>query len=48
MVHQIGRHGPQNGYRLALVKEGVDWEVAVERLKGEVLQGAAEYVAVEA
>ena len=47
VVYQTGRHGPQNGYRLALVKEGVEWEVAVDRLKGEVAQGAAEYVVVE-
>ena len=47
-VYQTGRHGPQNGFRLALVKEGVTKEIAVERLKGEVVQDAAEYVIVEA
>ncbi len=43
-VYQTGRHGPQNGYRLCLVNEGVRPEDAREKLMGEVAQDAAEYV----
>ncbi|KAL8709076.1 MAG: hypothetical protein Q9220_006097 [cf. Caloplaca sp. 1 TL-2023] len=47
VIYQTGRHGPQNGFRLALVKEGVRVGEAVERLKGEVGQGVEECVVVE-
>ncbi|KAL8779809.1 MAG: hypothetical protein Q9213_006767 [Squamulea squamosa] len=46
VVYQTGRHGPQNGFRLALVKEDVEVAVAVERLKGEVVQDAAECIVI--
>lgn len=47
VVYQAGRHGPQNGFRLALVKEGVRVEDAMKKLKGVVEQGAEEFVIVE-
>lgn len=47
LVYQTGRHGPQNGFRLALVKEGVTAAMAVERLKAEVPPDAAECVVVK-
>ena len=34
VVYQTGRHGPQNGFRLALVLEGARGEDAREHLKG--------------
>ncbi|KAI4256366.1 MAG: hypothetical protein LQ352_002131 [Teloschistes flavicans] len=46
VVYQTGRDGPQNGFRVALVKEGVPVESAIQQLKGEVVQNAAEYVVV--
>ena len=46
IVYQTGRHGPQNGFRVALVLEGVRVEEARERLKGVVEQGAEEFIVV--
>lgn len=46
VVHQSGRHGPQNGFRLALVQEGVKPEDATEQLRGAVEQETAEFVVV--
>ena len=47
VVYQTGRHGPQNGFRFALVKEGVTEESAVQQLKADVPQDAAEFVIVK-
>jgi hypothetical protein len=44
IVYQTGRHGPQNGFRLSLVREGVRPADAREALKGEVAQDAMELV----
>lgn len=46
VLYQTERHGPQNGFRLALVKEGVTVEDAREKLKGAVEQGAEEFMIV--
>ena len=46
VIYQTGRYGPQNGFRLALVKEEVRVEVAREMLKGVVGQGAEEFLVV--
>lgn len=46
VIYQTGRHGPQNGFRLALVLEGVRVEEARERLNGVIEQGAEEFVTV--
>ena len=46
VIYQTGRHGPQNGFRLALVLEGVRVEDAREKLKGAVEEDAEEYVIV--
>lgn len=48
VVYQTGRHGPQNGFRLALVKEGATKERAREQLKDEIERDAAEFVIVRA
>ncbi len=45
-VYQTGRHGPQNGFRMCLVNEGVRPEDAREKLMGDIAQDAAEYVVV--
>ena len=45
-IYQTGRHGPQNGFRLALVLEGVRVEEARERLKGAIEQGAEEFIII--
>ncbi|KAL8628979.1 hypothetical protein Q9189_005320 [Teloschistes chrysophthalmus] len=42
VVYQTGRDGPQNGFRVALVQEGVPVESAIQQLKGEVVQNAAD------
>lgn len=47
IIYQTGRHGPQNGFRVALVLEGARLEEAREKLKGVVEQGAEEFVVVE-
>jgi len=47
VVYQNGRYGPQNGLRLALVKEGVRVEDARENLKGFVEHGLEEFVIVK-
>lgn len=47
IIYQTGRFGPQNGFRLALVLEGVTPEHARAMLKGPVVQHAAEYLVVE-
>ncbi|KAL8693891.1 MAG: hypothetical protein Q9218_001356 [Villophora microphyllina] len=44
VVYQTGWEGPQNGFRLALVKEGVRVDDAVERLKADVADDATEHV----
>lgn len=46
VVYQTGSEGPQNGFRLALVKEAATKEAAREQLKGVIEQGAAEFVIV--
>ncbi len=46
IIYQTGRHGPQNGFRVALVLEGARVADAVEKLKGVVEQGAEEFVVV--
>ena len=46
VIYQTGRHGPQNGFRIALVLDGARVEDARERLKGAVEQGAEEFVVV--
>ena len=46
VVYQTGRHGPQNGFRVALVLEGARVQKAVERLRVEVEQDAEEFVTV--
>ena len=46
VVYQTDRHGPQNGFRLALVMEGVSPERAREELKAVVAQDSVEYVVV--
>lgn len=46
VIFQTGRFGPQNGFRLALVQEGVKPEDAMDQLKGTVEQDAAEFVVV--
>lgn len=47
VIYQTDRRGPQEGFRLALVKEGVEVEYAVEKLKAEVADGATESVVVK-
>ena len=47
IIYQTGRQGPQNGFRVALVLEGVRLEEAKERLKGVVEKGAEEFVVLE-
>lgn len=47
VVYQTDRHGPQNGFRLALVMEGVSPEHARKELKAVVAQDAVEYVVVK-
>jgi hypothetical protein len=47
VVYQTRRYGPQNGLRLALVKEGVRVEDAREKLKGFVEHGLEEFVLEE-
>lgn len=47
VVYQSGREGPQNGFRLALIKAGVTLDAVIERLKGEVQQKVAECIVVE-
>ena len=47
VIYQTGRHGPQNGFRVALVLEGARVADARERLRGVVEQGAEEFVVVE-
>jgi len=47
VVYQTRRYGPQNGLRLALVKEGVRVEDARENLKGFVEHGLEEFVIVK-
>ncbi|KAL8833150.1 MAG: hypothetical protein Q9176_008076 [Flavoplaca citrina] len=47
VVYQTGQEGPQNGFRLALVKTGVTAEFAVQQLKGNVARDAAESVVVK-
>lgn len=46
VVYQTGRHGPQNGFRLALVQEGVKLDDATEQLRRAVEQETAEFVVV--
>ena len=46
IIYQTGRHGPQNGFRIALVLEGVKVVEARERLKDVVEQEAEEFVVV--
>ena len=47
IIYQTGRHGPQNGFRVALVLEGARVEEARKRLKGVVEEGAEEFVVIE-
>lgn len=47
IIYQTTRFGPQKGFRLALILEGVTPENAREQLKGAVEQDAAEYVVVK-
>lgn len=47
VIYQTTRFGPQNGFRLALILEGVTPENVREQLKGAVEQDAAEYVVVK-
>ena len=46
VVYQTGRVGPQNGFRLALIHEGVKPESAKDELKGNVEQDSAEFVII--
>ena len=46
IVYETGRHGPQNGFRVALVLEGVRVREARETLNRRVEQGAEEFVVV--
>ena len=48
VIYQTGREGPQNGFRLALVKEGVRVDDAMEQLKADVADDAMECVVVGA
>ncbi len=48
VVYQTGRHGPQNGFRLALVEEGATKERAREQLKDKIEQDVADFVIVRA
>ncbi len=48
IIYQTEKHGPQNGFRVALVLEGARVEDARERLKGVLQQGAEEFVVVGA
>ena len=47
VVYETGTHGPQNGFRVALVLEGARVEEARERLKGAVEEGAREFLVVD-
>ena len=47
VIYQSARFGPQNGFRLALILEGVTPQNACEQLKGAVEQDAAECVVVK-
>ena len=47
IVYQTGRHGPQNGFRIALILEGARLEEARKRLSVKIDQGAEEYVVIE-
>lgn len=47
VIYQTTRLGPQDGFRLGLVLEGVSPENAREQLKGPVKQDAAEYLVVK-
>ena len=46
VIYQTECHGPQNGFRLALVEEGVMPHDAREILKGFIAQDAAEFVRI--
>ena len=46
IVYETGRHGPQNGFRVALVLEGVRVREARATLKRRVEEGAEELVVV--
>ena len=46
IVYQTGRHGPQNGFRVALVLEGARVDEARERLKGVVEENAEEFTVI--
>ena len=46
VIYQTGRHGPQNGFRVALVLEGARVKEATQRLSGLVEQDAEEYVVI--
>ena len=45
-IYQTGTHGPQNGFRIALVLEGARVKEARERLSSVVEQDAEEYVVI--
>ncbi len=46
VIYETGRHGPQSGYRLALVLGGAKVEEARKRLKGRVEERVREFVVV--
>ncbi len=46
VIYQTGRFGPQDGFRVALVHEGVKVGDAKEQLRGNVEEDAAEFVVV--
>lgn len=46
IIHQTGRHGPQNGFRVALVLEGARVDEARERLKGVVEENVEEFIVI--
>lgn len=47
VTNQTTLFGPQNGFRLGLILEGITPEPACEQLKGGVEQDAAEYIVVK-
>ena len=46
VIYQTECYGPQNGFRLALVEEGVTPHDAREKLKGYVVQDATGFVRI--
>lgn len=48
VIYQTGKEGPQNGFRIALVKEDVKVDDATEQLRASVADGATESVVVGA